>query len=303
MGVYEHIPYTNFHELNAAWILENTKTLLTRMDAAEARLTAAEARLTTAEGRLDAVEAEITSIEAEIVSIKSQITALTARMTAAETRLTTAEGNITAAVNRITALETRANAIELEINGLKTRMTAAEGDIDALEAREAIPAHTSSDSGKVLTATSSGVAWGAVAGGNLPAISAGDAGKVLTVNDAEDGAVWEYNNGQYPVYIDFTDAAHLPTPSDYIQLIKDGHPTYLRMYRAGIVDCTLAPLVFWEQNNDPITDDPVTYIITFFDAQGVIAAEADPQASSVASTVGLVENVSTGVITAEVTPI
>lgn len=254
MGLFEHFPYVNFHELNAAWLVEKTKTLLTRMDAAEARLTAAEARLTTAEGRLDAIEDEITAINAEIVSIKSQITALTARMTAAEarlataendidslegrmtaaendidsleTRLTTAENNITAAVNRISALENRANAIELEISGLKTRMTAAEDDIDALEAREAIPAHTVGDAGKVLTATSSGVTWGIVSGGNLPAISSGDAGKVLTVNDAETGTVWRAAASNSSLYFDASYGS-MPIPSDYIADLSAGKKLYL----------------------------------------------------------------------------
>lgn len=300
MGLFEHFPYTNFHELNADWMLRKLKNLEQRMTAAEARLDAAEARLTSAEGRLDAIEAEIASITAEIASINSQIAALTARMSDAETRLTAAEGNITAAVNRIAALETRANALDLEISGLKTRMTTAESDIDALEAREEIPAHSSGDSGKVLTATASGLSWATVAGGNLPAISAGDAGKVLTVNSTETGAVWD-DAASYPVYIDFTDLAHLPTPSDYIQLIKNGRLAYLRMYRAGITDCTLAPLAFWEQTDDAVSGDPIFYTLTFFDVTGQIAAEVG--GSAVASQITIEQNVTAGTVSASATAI
>lgn len=300
MGLFEHFPYTNFHELNVDWMLRKLKNLEQRMTAAEARLDAAEARLTSAEGRLDAIEAEIASITAEIASINSQIAELASRMSDAETRLTTAEGDITAAVNRISALETRADAIDIEINGLKTRMTTAESDIDALEAREAIPAHTAGDSGKVLTATASGLSWATVAGGNLPAISAGDAGKVLTVNDAETGAVWA-ENGSYPVYIDFTDLSHLPSPSDYIQRIKNGNMAYLRMYRAGITDCTLAPLAFWEQTDDAVSGDPTFYTLTFFDVTGQIAAEVG--GSAVASQITIEQNVTAGTINATATAI
>lgn len=98
MGVFEHFPYTNFHELNLDWVLRQIHTLETRMDAAEARLDAAEARL-------DTVESEIEAIQAEIVLIRDRLTALEGRATALEDRCTALEQRCTELENRLAALE------------------------------------------------------------------------------------------------------------------------------------------------------------------------------------------------------
>lgn len=98
MGVFEHFPYTNFHELNLDWLLKMIHTLELRLDAAEARLDAAEARL-------DLIEADIADIRAEIVTIKSRITSLEGRMTAVENRVTALEQRCTAIEGRLASLE------------------------------------------------------------------------------------------------------------------------------------------------------------------------------------------------------
>ena len=112
MGLFEHFPYTNFHELNAHWILAKVKELLQRMDAAEARLDVAEARLDAAEARLDIIEADIRDIRAEIVLIKQRLVSLESRCTDLETRCTNLESRMTAVENRCTALEGRCTALE-----------------------------------------------------------------------------------------------------------------------------------------------------------------------------------------------
>lgn len=142
MGLFEHFPYTNFHELNADWLLRKTKELLQRMTAAEARLDAAEARLDAAEGRLDVLEADVAAIKAQIIVINQQITSLTNRVSDLESRMTQAEADIddleermTQAETDIEALEARVTQTETDISALEIRMTQAEADIDALEAR------------------------------------------------------------------------------------------------------------------------------------------------------------------------
>lgn len=134
MGLFEHFPYTNFHELNADWLLRKTKELLQRMTAAEARLDAAEARLDAAEGRLDVLEADVANIKAEIVVIKQRITSLESRMTQAETDIDALEARMDQAETDIEALEARVTQTEADISALEIRMTQAEADIDANEA-------------------------------------------------------------------------------------------------------------------------------------------------------------------------
>lgn len=141
MGVFEHFPYTNFHELNLDWVLRTLKELETRMDAAEARLTAAEARL-------DNVEAEIAAIQAEITAIQAAVAALELRATALEGRATALEQRCTELENRLTALEAKQplyipydpdnvadpdeyqEIIEAETRPVYLRATSANGYID-----------------------------------------------------------------------------------------------------------------------------------------------------------------------------
>lgn len=112
MGLFEHFPYTNFHELNADWMLRKIKNLEQRMTAAEARLDAAEARLDSAEDRLDAIEAELVVINNEITLIKNRCTALEARCTELESRCTALEARCTDLEARVTALEARMSTAE-----------------------------------------------------------------------------------------------------------------------------------------------------------------------------------------------
>lgn len=122
MGLFEHFPYTNFHELNAHWLLEKVRELLQRMAAAEARLDAAEARLDAAEGRLDIIEADIADIRAEIVLIKQRLVSLESRCTDLEARMTAAEADIDALELRCTALESRCTALESRCTALENRV-------------------------------------------------------------------------------------------------------------------------------------------------------------------------------------
>lgn len=115
MGLFEHFPYVNFHELNVDWILRKLKSLEQRMDAAEARLDAAEARL-------DVIEADIIDIRAEIVQIKNRLTSLENRCTALEGRCSDLEDRCTALEGRCSDLEDRCTALEGRCTALEARM-------------------------------------------------------------------------------------------------------------------------------------------------------------------------------------
>lgn len=87
MGLFEHFPYTNFHELNAHWILEKVKKLLQRMADAEARLDSLEDRMTTAEADIDALELRCTDLETRMTAVENRCTALENRCIALENRV------------------------------------------------------------------------------------------------------------------------------------------------------------------------------------------------------------------------
>lgn len=112
MGLFEHFPYTNFHELNAHWLLEKVRELLQRMTQAEAdidvlegRCDSLEERMTTAEGDIDALEGRCDSLEERMTTAENDIDALEGRCDSLEERMTTAENDIDALEGRCSALE------------------------------------------------------------------------------------------------------------------------------------------------------------------------------------------------------
>ena len=92
-------PYTDFHELNADWLLETVKDAADTVDGYDGRLTSAEGAITTLQGEVETAG--------------------------------------TGLLDRVTAAESDIDALEADMNtpstGLKARMTAAEGDIDTLQ--------------------------------------------------------------------------------------------------------------------------------------------------------------------------
>ena len=116
MGLFEHFPYTNFHELNIQWITRKLKELETELAALKARMDTAEARLDGIDIEIAAIKDRLDVIEADIVLIKNRLTAVENRATALENRMTAAEG--------------RLDAIELDIVAIKNRLTALENRIE-----------------------------------------------------------------------------------------------------------------------------------------------------------------------------
>ena len=118
MGLFENLPYCNFHAVNLKWILD-------RMVEFETRLTTAEGKISSLEDRMDAAEDDIDKLQADVGDV---------------TQLhTTDKSSLVAAIN--------------ENEG---RLDTAESDIDALETQ--VPKAVAGDAGKVLTATGAGTA-------------------------------------------------------------------------------------------------------------------------------------------------
>ena len=59
MGLFEHFPYVNFHQLNIDWVLEKVKYCLATVETFASRLLGCENRLNALEPRMDAAETEI----------------------------------------------------------------------------------------------------------------------------------------------------------------------------------------------------------------------------------------------------
>lgn len=75
MGLFDHFPYTNFHELNLTWILEKMKALSAEVDTLNSWMATHKEEYQEAITRLEAVENEIATFEAEIEAQFNQLQA------------------------------------------------------------------------------------------------------------------------------------------------------------------------------------------------------------------------------------
>lgn len=79
MGLFEHFPYTNFHQLNLDWIVRQLKKKEDRVEALEGRMDQAEADIDALEGRMDTAEGNITNLNTQINGtggLKDRVTTL-----------------------------------------------------------------------------------------------------------------------------------------------------------------------------------------------------------------------------------
>lgn len=87
MAFFNKYPYTDFHELNADWVINQTKSLLDRMDAAEATVDAFDARVTTLEGQMTTARNNILGLQASVNSLDSRLDTQEGKMTSVEADL------------------------------------------------------------------------------------------------------------------------------------------------------------------------------------------------------------------------
>lgn len=79
MGVFENLPYTNFHELNLNWLVQKMKELLGKVESMDVDVATANAAAEAAEAA--AARAETMGVDIAPVNIKSSITANTDKIT------------------------------------------------------------------------------------------------------------------------------------------------------------------------------------------------------------------------------
>lgn len=75
MGLFDHFPYSNFHELNLIWLLEKMKALSAKVDTLNSWMATHKEEYQEAITRLETVENEIATFEAEIEAQFSQLQA------------------------------------------------------------------------------------------------------------------------------------------------------------------------------------------------------------------------------------
>lgn len=174
MGLFEHFPYTNFHELNLGWFLDKFKALLAEWgiyqpifegirDEAEAAAEDAAEALAAAETAQGAAETALAQANTAITTANTAVTeAQTARVgaetaqagaeaaldgaedawTGAQDALTDAVTAKNAALAAQTAAETAADVAEAAQNAAEDAQTAAESAQYAAELAEGNAAHS-----------------------------------------------------------------------------------------------------------------------------------------------------------------
>lgn len=98
MGLFEHFPYTNFHELNLAWLIEALRELERRVDEIDP-------------GSSTEILAEIEAIKTQLRADEDSISALDLRLEQAESVLTGLSSAVTVLSGKVAALEAQTPAV------------------------------------------------------------------------------------------------------------------------------------------------------------------------------------------------
>lgn len=143
MGLFEHFPYSNFHQLNIDWVLEKVKYCLAQVEAFATRLDNAEDDIADLQSAVSNLQ---TALEALRTNLQNQINALGSRVTVNESNIATlqadlenAERNIISLVGDLAQLGETVDLmgvhlanVDTAIDGLTTRVTTAESSITQL---------------------------------------------------------------------------------------------------------------------------------------------------------------------------
>lgn len=87
MAFFNKYPYTDFHELNADWVIGQTKDLLDRMDTAEATVEGMESRVSTLESQMTTARNNILGLQASVNSLDSRLDTQEGKMESVEAEL------------------------------------------------------------------------------------------------------------------------------------------------------------------------------------------------------------------------
>ena len=176
MGLFEHFPYVNFHQLNIDWVLEKVKYCLATVETFASRLLGCENRLNALEPRMDAAETEIERNDQNIQAAARNI-----------------------AANAINIVNLQRVAPAPTEDDLRKVLTAtAEGVGSWEDAPEELPPHSAAAPGSALTVGYQGGAlvWREI----IPPYTGTDAEKILAVNQGGDALEWRNETVELPPY-------------------------------------------------------------------------------------------------------
>lgn len=272
MGLFEHFPYTNFHELNLGWFLDKFKALLSEWgiyqpifegirDEAEAAAADAAEALAAAETAQGAAETALAQANTAITTANTAVTeAQTARDAAeaaqagaeaaragAETAQTGAEAALADAVTAKNAAVAAQTAAEAAQNAAEDAQTAAEtaqaGAEDAAEGAQNALADAVAAKNAALAAQTA-------------AEDAADRAEAAVAIDAEIRVAWDDTNAE----IDATQDPVIVSGTylDLVSKLQAGTPVKIRVYSNSDVTTGTPALRRIHQHIYPVTGVSLT---------------------------------------------
>ena len=166
MGLFEHFPYVNFHQLNIDWILEQMKESLAKIEEFKTRLDSDEADI-------DQLQADLANVNLNISGIVQDISDLGRQLTRLGNQLADTNSNV--------------SDLQTDMENANTNITEITQDIDVLQ--DSVPSPLAGDVGKVLTAWDAGKgSWQQL----IPPHSSAAPYTVLSVGTVGGQLIWNY---------------------------------------------------------------------------------------------------------------
>lgn len=273
MGLFEHFPYTNFHELNLGWFLNKFKSLLTEWasyitifngirDEAEAAAEDAHEALSAAEIAQGAAENALAQANTTLTAANNAVTEAQTTLAGAEAALAGAEAAQAAAEAAQTAAETAQTGAEAAQTAAEAAQTAAETAQTGAEAAQTAAETAQTAAENALRETV--IAKNAAVDAAVDAVDAQTAAEAAA-NRAEEAAavtavlrvVYNNTNGE----IDTTQAPVIEsgTYSDIVSKINAGTPVKILVFSNDDVSVTKpTPIHRVIQNIYPVTRAALT---------------------------------------------